>query len=88
MNRIAKMVLHRHKCPICNYPMDMCQCLYSGSAHPDRREEREVVLQHLYLLSKLQLRHVISLEKCRQTSYGDDKRTEILKKLEADKDEG
>ena len=24
------------KCPICNYRIDMCQCRYGGSCHPDR----------------------------------------------------
>ena len=80
--RIAKMILHRHKCPICNYPMDVCQCLYSGSCHPDRKKEREVVLDHLYLLDKMQVRHIIALEKYQARDYGDAERTDIVKRLQ------
>ena len=80
--KIAKHILHGHKCPICNYPMDMCQCLYGGSCHPDRDKEREVVLSHLYLLSKMQIRHIVCLQKYWNTSYGDNERTEILERLE------
>ena len=57
------------KCPICEYAISGCQCLYSGSAHPDRHDKRRVVLDHLYLLSQTQVQHVISLEKHWQISY-------------------
>ena len=46
-------------CPICGYHLTQCQCRYGGSAHPDRSKKREVVLDHLYLLSEEQLRHII-----------------------------
>lgn len=73
------------KCPICNYPLHQCQCLFGGNAHPDRNEERQVVLDHLYLLSEAQLQHVINLEKHWCMSYVDDKRTKILARLRSDK---
>ena len=69
------------KCPICEYAISGCQCLYSGSAHPDRNDKRRVVFDHLYLLSPMQLQHVISLEKHWQTSYADADLNAILKKL-------
>jgi hypothetical protein len=68
-------------CPICGYQLGQCQCYFGGSAHPDRSKKREVVLDHLYLLSDEQLRHVIRLEKRWQISYGDQERSDILKKL-------
>lgn len=80
--KIAKYFLRKTKCPICGYPISMCQCLYGGSCHPDRNEEREVVLSHLHLLSKTQLRHIINLEKYWSTSYEDEKRSKILKRME------
>ena len=69
------------KCPICEYPFDQCQCLFGGSAHPNRNEERQVVLDHLYLLTEAQLQHVINLEKTWSMSYGDEKRMTILVRL-------
>lgn len=68
-------------CPICGYTFDRCQCLFGGSAHPDRSRELDVVLHHLYLLTEKQLRHVIRLEKYWQISYMDDKKASILNKL-------
>lgn len=69
-------------CPICGYHLTQCQCRYGGSAHPDRSKKREVVLDHLYLLSEEQLRHIIRLESQWQTSYGDKERSDILKHLQ------
>ena len=69
------------KCPICEYTISGCQCLYSGSAHPERHDKRRVVLDHLYLLSPAQVQHVISLEKHWKISYADEILNAILKKL-------
>ena len=69
------------KCPICEYKISGCQCLYSGSAHPDRHDKRRVVLDHLYMLSTEQVKHIISLEKHWQISYADEILNGILKKL-------
>ena len=69
------------KCPICEYTISGCQCLYSGSAHPDRHDKKRVVIDHLYLLSPTQVQHVISLEKHWQISYADEILNAILKKL-------
>lgn len=79
--RIAMYFSRNVKCPICSYRISMCQCLYSGSAHPDRSKRREVVLDHLYLLSKPQIKHIINLQKHCQISYGDKERRAILEKL-------
>ena len=75
------MRLDKVLCPICGYQLGQCQCPFGGSAHPDRSKKREVVLDHLYLLSTEQLAHVISLEKRWQTSYGDKERSEYLRQL-------
>ena len=68
----------RDLCPICGYKLSLCQCLFGGSAHPDRNKERDVVQDHLYLLSDEQLHHLIELQRYWQTSYGDKKRANIL----------
>lgn len=74
--------MNKDLCPICGYEIDSCQCLLGGSAHPDRDEERDVVQDHLYLLSDAQLYHLIELQRYWQTSYGDEERTEMLECLE------
>ena len=71
------------KCPICEYPLDQCQCLYAGDAHPDRSKRQRVVLDHLHILSEPQLRHVIELERWWNMSYADQELTEICDKMNA-----
>lgn len=69
------------KCPICGYNLDDCQCYFGGSAHPDRSKRRDVVQDHLYMLNDKQLAHLIKLQSCWQTSYGDDEKSKILNTL-------
>ncbi len=79
-------MFRKERCPICGYVIGGhpgCQCRYGGSAHPDRYKNREVVLDHLYLLSKRQLKHVIELTKYWGISYGDDERNNMLNNLAA-----
>ena len=40
----------------------MCQCKFGGSAHPDRGNRIEVVVDHLYLFSPEQVNHIVTLE--------------------------
>lgn len=80
---VSEMEQKEVLCPICGYQLGQCQCRFGGSAHPDRIKKREVVLDHLYLLSSEQLQHVILLEKQWQTSYGDKERSEYLHYLES-----
>ena len=68
-------------CPICEYPLKMCQCLFGGNAHPDRSKRTQVVKDHLYLLTPLQVGHVIWLEQNWQTSYVDDEMERIKDEL-------
>lgn len=83
----------KEKCPICGYyikpsrkyPASGCQCRFGGSCHPDRSKMREVVIHHLHLLTKRQLKHIVELERYWQISYGDDERTKLLEKLEEQK---
>ena len=69
-------------CPICEFPIKKCQCKYTGTAHPSRYIQAKVVKDHLYLLSRKQLKHVISLEAYWRTSSLDDKYMKHLGKLE------
>lgn len=70
------------KCPICDYEFGMCQCLFAGDWHPDRTKIREVVLDHLYLLTDEQIKHIQYLEKYWNMSYADEEKEEIKRKLE------
>ena len=58
-------------CPICEYEMQHCQCVFSGSAHPNRGRRKRIVKDHLELLSPKQVAHLIALEARWNTSYGD-----------------
>lgn len=69
------------KCPICKYDISKCQCMFSGSAHPDRSKRKAVVKDHLYLFSPKQIEHIINLERRWQTSYTDDEKNSILEEL-------
>ena len=69
------------KCPICNYRIDMCQCRYGGSCHPDRSKRRAVVLDHLYLFSQEQIAHIANIQRQCQVSYPDKEREDIRKEL-------
>ena len=40
------------KCPICDYELGMCQCLFAGDWHPDRTKIREVILGICRMLTK------------------------------------
>lgn len=76
--------MNKEKCPICGYELKECQCYFGGNAHPDREKQRQVVLDHLYLLSENQLKHIIELEKFWQISYGDEERATMLERLKKD----
>ena len=69
------------KCPICNYRIDMCQCQYEGSGHPDRVKRREVVLDHLYMFSQEQIAHIANIQRQCPISYPDEERENIRKEL-------
>lgn len=69
------------RCPICNYKLKDCQCLYSGSCHPDRSKREEVVLHHLYLLTPEQIEHIKTLQKAQKECYEDKEKCRILKEL-------
>lgn len=73
--------MNNSNCPICGYPIANCQCIFTGNAHPNREKRKSVVKDHLYLLSKDQLEHVLFLEKWWQTDYGDPEKRNILKEL-------
>lgn len=68
-------------CPICEYPVDQCQCMFDGDAHPDRSKKAEVTRQHLYFFTPEQQRHVIDLEKRMNISYGDAGKNGAMMKL-------
>lgn len=80
VDRVANSTAFQ-KCPICKYVKGHCQCMFGGSAHPDRSKRKEVVKDHLYLLTDEQIKHVIELESKWQTSYVDDEKNRILAEL-------
>ena len=72
------------KCPICEYDIKDCQCLFSGSSHPSRYIRKVIVKDHLEMLSQIQLEHVVYLESMWRISYGneeDQKEFERFKKF-------
>lgn len=69
------------KCPICDYEIKDCQCVYGGLAHLDRSKRKIVVFDHLYIFNKEQIEHLINLQKAWQISYGDDELEQEYEKL-------
>jgi len=55
-------------CPICEYDISCCQCLFGGTAHPDRSMREQAVKDHLQYLSEEQVKHIIYLERNWNTS--------------------
>jgi len=51
------------ECPICEYDIRECQCMFTGSCHPDRSEREKYVFDHLYLYTKSQIDHLIDLQR-------------------------
>ena len=68
-------------CPICEYDLDHCQCLFSGSTHPDRDDRRKVVLDHLYLFNDKQINHIKEMQRLQQISYDNEHLNTILEEL-------
>lgn len=75
--------VHHEKCPICEYELHECQCIFGGSAHPNRNRRLRIVKDHLELLSPKQIGHLIQLEEWWQTSYADEEDEAEYKKLKA-----
>ncbi|MBR3052854.1 MAG: hypothetical protein IKG59_01855 [Firmicutes bacterium] len=61
--------IHNEYCPICEYAIQHCQCIFCGSAHPDRDRRKKIVKDHLELLSMKQISHLVALEEFWQRSY-------------------
>lgn len=77
--RVGKV--HGEKCPICEYDITHCQCIFAGSAHPDRNRRQRIVKDHLELLSPKQIGHLVALESYWDTSYGDPEDKKEFEKL-------
>lgn len=87
--RIGKV--HYEKCPICEYEIEHCQCIFGGPAHPDTHIRQEIVQDHLEMLSPKQIGHLVALERYWQISYADEKyksEFEKFKKFVEEQDEG
>lgn len=76
-----KRNIRNKHCPICEYQFKECQCMYGGSAHPNRYNRERVVLDHLYLLSKKQIAHIQKLQEYQCASYSDAERTKEFNEL-------
>jgi len=74
--------MKKKNCPICDYPFDMCQCRFSGNAHPDRSKRARVVADHIYLLSDGQIEHLKQVQKRWHIVYDDEEMNRILAELE------
>lgn len=80
--------VHNEYCPICEYPIQHCQCIFCGSAHPDRSRRQRIVKDHLEMLSPKQVGHLIALEDWWQTSYGDPEDAKEFERFKAFLDKG
>ena len=69
------------ECPICEYQINNCQCMFGGSAHPNRDVRRRVVFDHLYLFNSIQQEHLISLQERMRISYAEKEPSKILNSL-------
>ena len=76
--------MNKMNCPICNYPFDVCQCRFGGSAHPDRSKRARVVADHIYLLSNEQIEHLKKVQKWWHIVYVDEEMKQILAELESE----
>ena len=76
--------MSKKNCPICDYKFDMCQCPFSGSAHPNRSKRARVVADHIYLLSDEQIDHLKQVQKLVHTVYADEEMKQILAELESE----
>lgn len=74
--------MSKKNCPICDYPFDMCQCRFGGSAHPDRSKRARAVADHIYLLSDEQIGHLKQVQKWWDIVYADKEMNQILAELE------
>ena len=70
-------------CPICEYPINQCQCMFDGDAHPDRSKKNEVIRHHLYFFTPEEQQHVINLEKEIFITYMDREKNKILQVIKA-----
>lgn len=75
------------KCPICEYPFEMCQCKFGGSAHPDRSKRARVVADNIYLLTEKQIEHLKKVQSWWDISYGDSELQSIKQQLRRENDE-
>ena len=71
----------KDKCPICEYPFEMCQCKFGGSAHPDRSKRARVVADNIYLLTNKQIEHLKKVQSWWDISYGDEEMKSIKQQL-------
>lgn len=82
---MKRMKAQKILCPICEYQISYCQCLFSGSAHPDTSKRMKVVVDHLYLLKEEQIKHIQHLQSFWQTSYSDKSMNAIVEELKENK---
>lgn len=73
--------VHHEECPICEYEMNHCQCIFSGDGHPNTEIRKKIVKDHLELLSPKQIGHLVALEEWWNTSYGDPEYIEEFNRL-------
>lgn len=70
------------QCPICHHELNMCQCNYGGSAHPDRGKRLLVAFQHLYLFDEDVISNIIKTQEKMQICYEDEELQAILEEYE------
>lgn len=73
---------YEERCPICNMPLRYCECANKSELSEDEEAAFQVALEHLYLLSEEQIRHLIEIERVWEIGYTDNREmfVESLKK--------
>lgn len=68
------------RCPICDMPLRYCECANKSILSEEEQRCLQVALEHLYLLSTEQIRHLIEIERVWEIGYTDN-REKIVEQL-------
>lgn len=77
---------YEERCPICNMPLRYCECANKSILSEEEQRCLQVALEHLYLLSTEQMRHLIEIERVWEIGYTDN-REDIVERLKEQAEE-
>lgn len=71
---------YEERCPICDMPLRYCECANKSVLSEDEEAAFQVALEHLYLLSEAQRKHLIEIERVWEIGYTD-RREDVVERL-------